>query len=203
MLPRVIDLTKPLDASSRPYAHGDYSDPSFKVSEWSSVEREGFRVSHLALGTQTGTHIDAPAHFEKEGKTLELLPPASLMGRYFLVELSSESSLDSLSKALESFKGEEILFVRTAGCRSIEVDQSMLDRLLLVPAPLWVLGGEITIRDAQELEFHRVLARAGKFLVEELLTSAVDEVPNQGELIALPLRLIGTSGSPCRVIVRV
>ena len=64
---RVLDLSKPLDSAIEIYSDGSYRDPPFEVSEWCSVESQGYRVSAVRLGTQTGTHIDAPAHFDPQG----------------------------------------------------------------------------------------------------------------------------------------
>ncbi len=110
---KVIDLTKPVDGSLAIYRSGEYSDPPFRCSEWCSVEAQGYRVSRLELGTQTGTHIDAPAHFLPGGATLESLPVDRLMGAYFLVDLPDCCGADSLQRLSAGYRQEPILFLRT------------------------------------------------------------------------------------------
>ncbi len=66
----IIDLTRKLDESLSIYSGGGYSDPPLLVESWCAIEEQGFKVSRLSMGTQTGTHIDAPAHFSPE------IPPA-------------------------------------------------------------------------------------------------------------------------------
>ena len=73
---------------------------------------------------------------------------------------------------------------------------------LTKPPQLRVLSGEIEIEHFRSLEFHRLVARAGKFLMEGLDQHAAHLVAGCGEMFALPLRLTGVSGSPCRVILR-
>ena len=68
---KILDLTKPLNSSLEIYADENYRDPDFSCTEWASIERQGYQVSALTLGTQTGTHIDAPAHFYALGKRLD------------------------------------------------------------------------------------------------------------------------------------
>lgn len=80
-----IDLTKPLDASTRAYREGDYRDPEFRATPWCSHAGRGFQVSRLELGTQTGTHIDAPRHFDPSGATIDSWLPEDCIGRYLLV----------------------------------------------------------------------------------------------------------------------
>jgi arylformamidase len=199
---KVIDLTKPLDSSLDIYHSRDYSDPPFCCSEWSSVEEQGFRVSRLELGTQTGTHIDAPAHFSSDGATLESLPVHQLMGAYFMVDLPDCCDLESIRKLSASYSQEPILFLRTNSCGISRLPVDALNALIELPPEVWVLAGMIEVVNAPSLEFHRFVALAGKFLIEDLQEAAAALVPRRGEIFALPLRLIGTSGAPCRVVVR-
>ncbi len=74
--------------------------------------------------------------------------------------------------------------------------------LVDLPPEVWVLAGVIEVADASGLEFNRIVAEAGKFLIEDLHEENAAMVPRRGEIFALPLRLIGTSGAPCRVVVR-
>ena len=158
--------------------------------------------SRIELGTQTGTHIDAPAHFHPGGATLDAILGKSLMGVYFLVELAPTVSEQELRRQISNYRNESILFIRTPYNLSSEISLQELNLLMEIPVPLWVLAGEIILAGAAPLEFHRSIAQKGKFLVEELDCIAAKDVPKDGELFALPLRLIGTSGSPCRVMVR-
>jgi len=45
-------------------------DPEVTVEPAATMESDGFRVHRLALGTHTGTHLDAPSHLEPDGATL-------------------------------------------------------------------------------------------------------------------------------------
>jgi kynurenine formamidase len=156
----------------------------------------------LSLGTQTGTHIDAPGHFLKDAPTLDAIPPENLIGRYVLIDLPSEVNTEGIRASLERFSGQTIAFLRTPENGASRISREGLDILLSLPAAVFVLSGEIEVAGAQPFEFHRLIARAGKFLVEDLDQKAARAVPREGEIFALPLRLVGTSGSPCRVMVR-
>jgi arylformamidase len=52
---------------------------------------EGFRITEIAFGSHTGTHVDAPAHVEPGGKTLEQIPLDRLIGPCQLIEAPSEA----------------------------------------------------------------------------------------------------------------
>jgi len=188
----IIDLTKPMDTSFLPYSTGVYTDPSLEFNEWSSIAEEGFRVTRLSLGTQSGTHIDAPAHFMEEGAKLEDLLPDHLIGRYFLLNLPCT--------ALSS--DEKILFLRTPENLSTKIPGEAMQKILSLPPFLLVLAGAIEIQDAEPFTFNRLVAGAAKYLVEDLDQKEAHRIPGVGEMFIGPLRLAGVSGSPCRVLVR-
>lgn len=197
---RVVDLTKIVDRDLDIYSEGAYRDPDFQADTWSTHGKQGYWVSKLSLGTQTGTHIDTPAHFKPNGDTLETLPVENLLGRYFWVDLDHLSSTNPDAVGFSNYLGERILFLSSAsGQAEIEIQQ--LEQLCSLPAKVWAVVGTVAIRGQDALYFHRHLAEQGIFLIEDLDQEACKSVKPGGELIALPLRLRGLSGSPCRVLV--
>ena len=46
-------------------------DPEPELSKYITLEEDGCQVMKLNIGTHTGTHMDAPAHFVKNGKTID------------------------------------------------------------------------------------------------------------------------------------
>lgn len=192
-----LDLTKSLDGSFPPYSYGRYSDPAVEVTSWSAIERDGFRVDRLSLGTQSGTHIDAPAHFLENGACLDALRPEQFMGRYLLVDLPEGA------EQAATYGGENIVFLRAPkNCRAI-ISPETMGRILSWPPALLVVSGEVAIAGSGPFAFHRLVAEAGKFLAEGLDERPARDVPPDGEIFVFPLRLAGTSGSPCRIVVRV
>ena len=198
----VVDLTKPLDKSFIPFAAGNYSDPSLEILPWSSISEEGFCVSRLALGTQSGTHIDAPAHFLKDGATLESLLPEHLIGNYFLLDMTCFGTLPDVERLLTAYRQEKIIFLRTGNNQTALMPQDAMQKILSLPLVLLVVSGDIAIEGSDPFAFHRLIARAGKFLVEDVDLNEAKQVTAGGEIFVAPLRLIGVSGSPCRVMVR-
>lgn len=199
----IIDLTKLLDTSFIPYSKGNYSDPPLVYSDWSSLQKEGFRVVRLSLGTQSGTHIDAPAHFLEDGDWLEALSPEHFIGKYFLLDLPRTASLSNIVESLKTYREEQILFLRTPENQSAILSREAMQSILSLPPRLLVLAGEIEIEDSEPLAFYRLIAGAAKYLVEELDQKEAYRVSGIGEIVVSPLRLVGVSGSPCRVLVRV
>ncbi|MFZ0099997.1 MAG: cyclase family protein, partial [Gemmobacter sp.] len=173
------------------YAEAGYADPPFAVHSWCTVEGQGYAVQRLDLGTQTGTHIDAPAHMVADGATLETLSPSRLIGRYVTLQPGG---------ALPDRGAAELLFLNAPD--GGEIGRPLFDAALALDFPVWVMAGSLSVRGEEPLFLHRALARAGVFLVEDLDAEAARPLPDRGEMIAAPLRLIGTSGAPCRVLAR-
>jgi arylformamidase len=193
-----IDLTRPMTADLPVYAAAGYSDPPFDVAPWCGIAEQGFEVWRLTLGTQTGTHVDAPSHFVPGGATLDALAPGDMVGRYFHVDAARLA--DAGEGRLGDFAGEPILFVDASAGAALP--EPLAAALLGLPCRVWIVAGELVLSGRDPLHVHRVLAAAGRFLVEDLDPAAVPGVPVRGEAIALPLRLAGVSGSPARVLVR-
>lgn len=63
----LIDLTRPIESGMPTYP----GDPEVTVEPHAQFETDGYRVSRLEFGTHTGTHVDAPAHTERDGRTLD------------------------------------------------------------------------------------------------------------------------------------
>jgi kynurenine formamidase len=198
---RILDLSKPISPAIQIYAEPGYADPPYECTEWCSVATQGYRVSALRLGTQTGTHIDAPAHFDAAGATLEALPVEQLVGPYALIDLPAVAGVEAVAALCQAWAGEAILFLRAPLRYTARMPAAALELLLALPTPVWVLSGEIEVSDVPGFAFQRRLAGAGRYLVEDLDRAAASQVRPGGQIAALPLALVGTSGAPCRVVV--
>jgi kynurenine formamidase len=191
MTAEILDLTKPLDETLPIYVEENYSDPPLLVEDWCSVQSQGYKVSRLSLGTQCGTHIDAPSHFMEGGADLGALSVDALLGQYCLFDLETGK--------LE-YRGEPILFLKSK--TGVEISEEVFNSLLALPCRVWVIVFDVSVKGRDIFHFNRALAQADKYLVENLDEEAARRVKPGGELFALPLKLTATSGAPCRVVVR-
>jgi kynurenine formamidase len=79
---RLVDLSAPLDEGTVIFP----GDPVPRVEVHSTIERDGFNLLRLQLGSQTGTHVDAPYHFQESGARLHELPLERFIGRAVVVD---------------------------------------------------------------------------------------------------------------------
>lgn len=81
---RVIDLSVPVDAGTVVYP----GDPTPRFEVHSTIERDGFNLLDIHLGSQSGTHMDAPYHFEPDGLRLDEVPVDQFVGTGVVIEAS-------------------------------------------------------------------------------------------------------------------
>lgn len=80
---RVIDLSQPI-------SNREVTNPAFPVSEVKpclSYESDGWMAEIVTAATHVGTHIDAPAHRIKNGKTISDYPLERFQGEAVVIDL--------------------------------------------------------------------------------------------------------------------
>ena len=59
------------------------------------VDPDGYYQNELVLNEHTGTHMDAPAHFDSDGLTAELLPVENLVAPLVVIDISERAATDA------------------------------------------------------------------------------------------------------------
>ncbi|KAG2013157.1 cyclase [Coprinopsis cinerea AmutBmut pab1-1] len=85
--PRIIDLTHPLSPSTTPRTIYP-GDPDFQLTPHATISKDGYSVHNLSMGTQSGTHIDAPCHFVEGGRSIDQIGLDELVGRACIVDFT-------------------------------------------------------------------------------------------------------------------
>ncbi|MEL9990307.1 MAG: cyclase family protein [Thermoproteus sp.] len=82
---KVIDLSRELHNGMQIYP----GDPPYRHEYVSMARRYGeVTLSRLEMGSHTGTHIDAPAHFVPGGDTIEKIPAERFVARGYVLDFS-------------------------------------------------------------------------------------------------------------------
>ncbi|MBB2948900.1 kynurenine formamidase [Actinoplanes lutulentus] len=80
---RIVDLSVPIGSDTQTYP----GDPVPRLSVHSTVERDGFNLLHVDMGSQTGTHVDAPFHFQDSGLRVDQLDLGLFTGPGVLIDV--------------------------------------------------------------------------------------------------------------------
>jgi len=94
MVRKIIDLTMPLKTGSPVFP----AYPIPIVHTWVNVKEHGFYANLLLLVEHTGTHVDSPAHFIADGKTIDELPLEKFICRGVVVDASMKEEKEEIKR---------------------------------------------------------------------------------------------------------
>jgi len=195
---RVIDLTHPM-TDGLPVWPGD---PAVSLTPAAGLEAGGCRLTRLAFGSHTGTHMDAPAHVLPQGAALDTISLEQCTGIASIVEnFPPPAELDRYARAdfLLFSTGWDRRWGKPGFFASYPVPErgliEALSRMNLKGVGLDTPSPDAP--DSHDLPHHRLLLEAGLVLIENLAGLA----PLRGRTVpfcAFPLACAGTDGAPVR-----
>lgn len=175
-------------------------DPAPEKRLLCSIEKgELYNLTALSMCTHNGTHIDAPFHFLKDGKSVDAIALDAFVGMAYVAEhqgvVSAGDAVKIIEKAKEqSREAAKRILIKGAARVSEEAAK------VFAEAEILLLGNESqTVGPEDEpMAVHLILLGADVVLLEGIRLSAVPE--GVYLLNAAPLNLSGADGSPCRAV---
>jgi kynurenine formamidase len=209
---RIIDLSYPIADDMLVYPEMERP-----VMQWlGKVNSEGYNLTRLSMVAHTGTHVDAPLHFLEDAATIDTLALDRLFGsavmfNYKQPPLSQEITLKDLES--DGFEvAEDSIFVMHTGIRAV-AETSDYNKLFPVPSNElldYLVDKKIKayMTDATAVDTvasnandkHLILLKAGIPIVENLMNLQLLPEDKPFVISALPLKLAGREGAPCRAI---
>jgi len=204
-----IDISVPLATGMVHWPN----DPEVRIERMSDMDRgDNNTLSMVSMGVHTGTHMDAPLHFVRNGRGIDQMPLDVMVGTCRVIKVHDPESIKVA--ALEGHdirRGERILFKTKNSSRAwhnaafIEdfVYISTEAAAYLAQAGVILIGIDYLSVGAFKhngTEVHQTLLGAGIWIVEGLDLSEVDS--GDYDLVCLPLRITDADGAPARAIVR-
>ena len=175
-------------------------DPTPQKKRLKSMEQgEVYNLTEFQMCAHNGTHIDAPFHFIKDGKTVDEMALASFVGLAYVAEHSgavTESDARAILQKAKAQSGEAAKRILIKGKAEVTLEAAKV----FATANLLLLGNESQTvgPEASPMEVHLTLLGAGVALLEGIRLAEVTE--GVYFLNAAPLNLSGADGSPCRAI---
>jgi arylformamidase len=201
---RIVDLTFDLTDGMPVYP----TDPSVKIARFATIDTSGVNLTRIEMGSHSGTHIDAPLHYLPHGKAVDQLSLSKCYGKAVLLTIPKKRRETIDVKDLQKFEGalqqERKVIVKT-GWFKMWGDKEYFEDfpVLTKTGASWLLEKGIHLYGsdtpaAVDAEGHRILLEKEVVLVEALNLAAL-ETP-KFTLIALPLKLNLSDGSPVRAL---
>lgn len=82
---RLVDLSVPVGPGTVVYP----GDPRPELSTHSTIANDGFNLLDVHIGSQTGTHVDAPYHFENDAPRIDQVPLERFLGPAVVVDATA------------------------------------------------------------------------------------------------------------------
>ena len=207
-----VDATATLDASQTPVYEGD-APMTFTFLK-NMRTGDDLTLSSFALGAHSGTHLDAPQHFIRDGVSIDEVPISALVGGARVIAIpDSVTAITAAELNRHAWKGSPRILFRTRSTLRGWMRSAQFHRdftwiapdaaQLLADAGVVLVGVDYISAEqfgAPAPRTHRILLGKGIPIIEGLdLTLAP---AGDYDLIILPMKVRGHESAPARAILR-
>jgi arylformamidase len=201
----IIDISWPITPSMTAYK--DKKIVAFEHAK--NFAQDNVCESYITLGSHTGTHVDAPAHFMQQGSTIDQLPLQALIGPCRVLDMTHIDEYigrdDLTNQSLQ--EGEIILFKTTNS--ALSANQPFNKNFVYVAASAAEVLVEKKVkavgidylgieRNQPDHATHTTLFKNNIVIIEGLRLQRVQ--PGHYTLYCLPLAVVGLEAAPARAV---
>jgi arylformamidase len=203
---KIRDITIPMQDSLACWP----GDTPFRFTwTWQKSNGATVNVGQLQLSVHTGTHTDAPFHFDDAGATADQLDLLPFLGPARVINLPNRTQIRREDLERFDLTSTPRLLIRT----NVWTDHTQFPTSIPVmdeDVPAWLHQQRVILigldlpsvdhLDSKALPNHHALGNHGITILEGL--NLADVPDGRYELLALPMRLAGADGAPVRAILR-
>jgi arylformamidase len=168
-------------------------------------------LSKIEMGVHAGTHVDALCHFFDGAASIDQVDLASFIGPCRVVEIKNRKAIERADLESLDLAGVERLLFKTGNSGLYDQPAFVENYVGLTPGAARFLAAIESLRlvgvdyysiasygGEQTATVHRAILGRSIVALEGINLSGVE--PGDYELIALPLRIEGSDGSPVRAV---
>jgi arylformamidase len=207
-----IDATATLDPATTPVYEGD-APMNFEFLK-DMRKGDGLTLSKYSLGAHSGTHIDAPMHFVRDGASIDKVALEPLIGPARVIDIpDGVQAINVAELNRHGWRGAPRVLFRTRSSLRGWMHSSTFHRDFAYIAPdaaqmLADAGVQLVGIDYISAEqfgapapmTHRILLGKGIPIVEGLALEGVRA--GDYDLIVLPMKVAGHEAAPARAVLR-
>ena len=158
-----------------------------------------YNLTAFNMCAHNGTHIDAPFHFIKDGKTIDEICLEAFVGMAYVAEHHGLVTGNDATEIIEKAKKQNLEASKRILIKG-EVEISLEAAKVFASSDILLLGNEPQTVGPQNapMAVHLTLLGANVVLLEGIRLGEVYE--GVYFLNAVPLNLSGADGSPCRAV---
>ncbi len=186
------------------------SDPAVEVRRVRDMGKgDSSTLSRICMGAHSGTHMDAPLHFIRSGKSVDRLPLDAVIGPARVVGIKDRKQITPAELARHRIHRGERILLKTANSGYWKAGGFRKDFVSISPeAAAYLAACRVRTVGIDYLSVgaygngsatHRTLLAAGIWIIEGLDLSGIR--PGSHRLICLPLKITGSEGAPARAVI--
>lgn len=208
---KIFDLTHDIKNGMQIFP----GDPEVSIRPGLTHESDYCKVDRLWLNSHTGTHIDAPQHFLKQGKTLMDYPIDKFLGKAALIDVGVKREneaivLADIQQHLDHLRTCHVAMLKTGWSQYFGTERYLNHPYIskeaaeaLVETGIQVIGVDFLNVDPtrwESWEAHPVFL-SNDVLIVENLTHLEELDPSIAYTCGfLPLKTVDADGSPIRAV---
>jgi arylformamidase len=201
---KIIDISWPLTENMT-----QYKDVELFSATHITKPTSGAMETHITISSHTGTHVDAPAHFIADGKTIDQIPLQKLLGGCKVLDLTRvKEKITRADLEIHEIKEDEIILLKTSNSFINPEDRFNYAFVYIThEAANYLAAKKIKTlgfdylgieRNQPDHQSHKALMIAGIPIVEGLRLNEVN--PGAYFFCCMPLLLPGADAAPARAI---
>ncbi|MFZ4117368.1 MAG: cyclase family protein [Rhodoluna sp.] len=212
---KIVDLSHPVDQHTQVYP----GDPVVDLAVHSTIERDGFNLLTIKMGSQSGTHVDAPFHFDDATEKIDELPLERFMGRGIVVNLlgiapRAEITWEMIKDQLVDAGEGDIVLLQTGFSAHWQTEQYFNNPFLSADACKEILAKGVLVIgiDAMNIDetpdethpgvgfpSHHLIAEVAGVICENITN--LDAIDFDNPMISLlPMKFTAADGAPVRAV---
>jgi kynurenine formamidase len=211
---RIVDLSVPLSESTQVYP----GDPVLRIERTATIETDGYNLLGLHMGSQTGTHVDAPYHFREDGPRIDEMDLSLFVGAGVVIDVTglaprTRITWEAIAPSAGRLRPGVLALLHTGWPERYGGDSYFDHPFLDVDAcrRMLDLGVRTFLLDFPNIDetpdadhpgegfpAHRLIAAAGGVIGENL--RGFERIDFEPFVSCLPLRLAGGDGAPVRAV---
>ncbi len=191
--------------------------PQLHFIKWAELKKDHYNLEVLFLSSHTGTHVDAPYHFIKNGKKIHQIEPHRFLGDAILIKINTRQNYGITKSDILKFEekngkipnGSIVVFatgwnnnVRRKNFFKENPGLDISAAKYLVSKKTNMVGIDspsIDVGKNSSFSSHLILLKNDVLILENLCN--LNKIKStKFKLVALPLKLQNATGSPVRAV---
>ena len=208
-----IDLTLTISESIPSFP----GSPKPQFISWSNLKEDGYNLELLFLSSHTGTHLDAPYHFVKNGLKINQIPLDRLIGKAILIKIKktknnaiTKSDIILFERKNGKIPNKSSIFFFTGWQKNLQKKNYFTENPGLdISAAKYIASKKtnlvgidspsIDLGNDESFNVHHIFSQ-NNILIVENLTNLKKISSKEFNFTILPLKLKDATGSPVRAI---